>query len=99
MKFRKKVEKSFAHLERIPGPGRIGIRVPCAASGEFLFIVTSRNRRKLAKNSLAPQHPRKAPHQKAFRQPKPRIQVLDEALSFRRVGQDRIFATILSRDR
>ena len=49
MKPRKKVEMLFAHLKRILGPGRLRLRGPCGAKGEFLLAATAQNLRKPAK--------------------------------------------------
>lgn len=53
-KLRKKVERSFAHLKRIHGLGRLRLRGPCGAHDEFLLAATAQNLKKLAK--LAPNH-------------------------------------------
>ncbi|RYH02428.1 IS1182 family transposase [Salipiger sp. IMCC34102] len=59
-KLRKKVEMLFAHLKRILGLGRLRLRGPCGANGEFLLAATAQNLRKLAKILPAPQQRRNA---------------------------------------
>ncbi|MCC1492818.1 hypothetical protein J1C49_09375 [Cognatishimia sp. F0-27] len=60
MNFRKKIEMFLAHLERIPGPGRLRLRRPCGTNDEFLIAATAHDLRKLAKMFPAPQQMRKA---------------------------------------
>jgi len=60
MKLRKKVEMLFAHLKRILGLGRLRLRGPYGANGEFPLAATAHNLRKLAKIFPAPQQTRKA---------------------------------------
>ncbi len=57
---RKKVEMLVANLKRILGLGRLRLRGPCGAIGEFLLAVTAQNLRKLAEIFPAPQQTRKA---------------------------------------
>ena len=48
-KRRKKVEMLFAHLKRISGLGRFGLRDPCGVQDEFTLAAAAQNLRKLAK--------------------------------------------------
>ncbi len=48
-KLRQKVEMPLTHLKRLLGLGRLRLRGPCGANGEFLFAATTQNLRKLAK--------------------------------------------------
>ena len=54
MRLRKKVEMLFAHLKRILGSRRLGLRGPNGANNEFLLAATAQNLRKLAKTFPAP---------------------------------------------
>ena len=51
---RKKVEMLFAHLKRILGLGRLRLRSPNGAGGEFHLAATAQNLRKLANLVAAP---------------------------------------------